>query len=241
LQEIEEDPNWYSNPQNKAELPFPFIYNRLPVDRFHLKGSPNLFEYMGRERFSDLWTNVQSMKLGVSYSQLYIHGSMGYGKSYILAALACLLSRRGKRVVYLPDCRQALRPFLPYLQSALLCAFADPSSTSLRDKIRQFKTAEDATNFVRTLGNIRLYFIVDQINALEHEDVNTDNVSNTMKDNIRDFLFAMFVSHYSITSASANYRTALHMRQKQTSEIKMTMIGGMSEVCTRSSFPLSIP
>jgi hypothetical protein len=48
LQEVNPDPNWYSNPQNIVPFPFPFIYNQLLIDRFHLSDPPeSVFEYMG--------------------------------------------------------------------------------------------------------------------------------------------------------------------------------------------------
>lgn len=46
-------------------------------------------------------------------------------ESHMLAALACLLTKDGRRVVYLPDCRSMLRGPEWYLRSALLLAFAD--------------------------------------------------------------------------------------------------------------------
>ena len=47
---------------------------------------------------------------------------------------------------------------------------------------------------------------------------------------MRAFLEELFVGHFSITSSSVNCYTALHMGQKQTGNIKLPMIGGMSEV-----------
>jgi hypothetical protein len=187
-----------------------------------------LFEFMGRESFSELWERVGSMQLGRGFSQLFIHGSMGYGKSHILAALACFLSCIGKRTVYLPDCRQLLAEPLPYIKSALLCAFSDPSSSSEHDEIRHFTTTDDALAFCRDLNETRLYFITDQMNALDHEGSNEDEVSGDAKTKLRRE--SLFLGHFSTTSASANYRTALNMRQKQDGKLKPTMMGGMSEV-----------
>jgi hypothetical protein len=242
MQSTPTDPKWYSNPGNNKFLPFPLLYTRLPTDRFRLKPSKELpstsvFEFMGRESFSRLWESVGSMQLGVGFSQLFLHGSIGYGKSHILAALVCFLAGIGKRTVYLPDCRQLLAKPLPYIQSALLCTFSDPSSSSERDKIRRFTTTDDALAFCHDLNGTHLYFITDQINAFEREGPNKDKIPDDDKIVLRRLLEAMFLGHFSITSASANYRTAFHMRQKQDGELKLTMMGGMSEVgVAHSSF-----
>lgn len=209
------------------------LYSRLPTDRFPLSEEPvMMFEYMERECFGSLWDKVQSLRIGSGSSQLLLHGNMGYGKSHMLAALACLLFRLGKRPVYLPDCRQMLANSLSYIQSAMLCSFADPSSSSLarRDEIRSFQNMDDALKFCGNFRETHLYFIIDQINALEKEETNADSVSNFQKEDLQAFLQKITVGHYSIASASANYRTFQHMAQKQTGEIKMSMMGGMSKV-----------
>lgn len=59
--------------------------------------------------------------------------TMGYGKSHILAALACLLSRLKCHVVLIPDCKQMVLDPLSYIQSA----FAYPSP-SQREKLMVF-------------------------------------------------------------------------------------------------------
>ena len=53
-----------------------------------------------------------------------------------------------------------------------------------------------------------MYFIVDQINALDHEDANWDAINNTQKDSLSAFLAQMNVGHYRITSALANHKMA---------------------------------
>jgi len=190
-----------------------------------------LFKYMGRERFSELWTKVDSFERGFSFSKLFLNGTMGAGKSHMLAALTCLLFRLGRRPVYIPDCRQLCRDPLPYIQSALLCAFADPSSALQRNEIRSLQSMESAKNFCRNrAGSKSLYFIVDQINALEHEPPNADDHPNARKEELALFLKGISTGHFYIYSASANYRTARWMAQKQTGEDKMSIMGGMSEV-----------
>src|ERR1700733_4389204 len=106
-----------------------------------------------------------------------------------------------------------------YLQSALLCAFANPSSSHRRDKIRAFKSQEDIYNFCRTQSE-PFYFIVDQKNAFEFESANMDVATNSAKQTAQQFLSQLTAMHYTITSMSANYRTVLHMALKQVNEKK---------------------
>jgi hypothetical protein len=127
------------------------------------------------------------------------------------------------------DCRQALAEPLSYIQSALLCAFADPESSSIRDEIRSFDSTDDALDFCNGLVNVRLFFIVDQKNALEHEDTNRDTIPNSDKDALAKLIRRMAIYHYSVSCASTNYGV-MHIAQKQTSSLKMSMMGGLSKV-----------
>ncbi|KAF8431713.1 hypothetical protein BGX38DRAFT_1177614 [Terfezia claveryi] len=52
----------------------------------------------------------------------YLHGTQGSGKSHILAALTCLLMKKGHRVVYIPDCRALILDLFRYLQFSLILA-----------------------------------------------------------------------------------------------------------------------
>jgi len=186
--------------------------------------------YMGRERFDELWKIVRTMDTDTGYPQLYIHGTIGYGKSHILAALVCLLRRLGKRAVYIPDCRQILASPIAYIKSALICAFSDPDSKPQRNDIRKLSTQEDVVSFCVMMHRRSLYFIVDQMNALETARENSDRSPNSLKAGIVEFLDRLFVGQISITSFSANYFTALHMLMKQTGEQKLAMMGGLTEV-----------
>lgn len=133
LWNIEPDPSQYSDPRNMTTFPFPFIYSQLPADQFHFHQFH--FAYMGWTAFSELWWTVHELKVGERYTWLYIQGTMGNGKSHIIAVFGGLLSHSGKWMVYLPDCREHLVNKLCYLQTALLCTFADPPSSDEHDKI----------------------------------------------------------------------------------------------------------
>jgi len=177
LQGINDDPSYYSDPRYMTSFPFPFDYGRLPAERFRFEDLEELrFMYMGRTNFAQLWKQFNLLKLRGAFTQIYIEGSMGHGKSHILAVLAGLLSRLGKRTVYLPDCRNLLASQIRYMKTALLCAFADPSSSEKRQRIRALNSQEDIELFC---GQQKpMYFIIDQMNALDHEETNRDNVND---------------------------------------------------------------
>lgn len=203
------------------------MHKRRPVDRFPL--TEEYFQYMGRERFTEVWDTVRSLKPG-EYTQLFIEGTTGYGKSHLMAILACLLSRLDYRPVYIPDCRQLFHAPLAQFQTALLFAFSEPSLSLERSEIRTLQSLDQVSGFCRT-QKTRLFFIVDQMNALDLVDgFNRDEVQNEAKQEMRRFLSNIFFGHYSITGASANYKTAKYMEAKQTSDRKISMRGGMSKV-----------
>jgi hypothetical protein len=166
---------------------------------------------------------------------------MGYGKSHILAVLVGLLSRIGKWVIYLPDCRELVGNAMRYLKTAILCAFADPLSSDVRDEIRALRSQDDVIAFCSQQPS--MYFIIDQMNALDHEDANRDMVTNEQKTVAQQCLDQLTYGHYRITSTSANHKMAVHMEKKQTGERKLPLMGGMSEVskCSSYSFVVSFP
>lgn len=141
---LSEEPTKYSAPNEVIDLPFPSV-NEIPP-HFSLLDESKI-SYMGRECFSLVW------KIN----------------SHILAALACLLVRRGTQVVYLPDCRAWLFDPLRYLQNALVFAFVN-SKRSFREEVLDCENLESLANFCARYRNMgQLCFIVNQLNALDPE------------------------------------------------------------------------
>src|SRR5258705_9920619 len=114
---LSEEPTKYSDPNEVFDLPFPSV-NQIPP-RFSLLDECKI-SFMGRECFSQVWKTFGIVKNNPRQRQaIYLFGGKGLGKSHILAALACLLVRKGTQVVYLPDCRAWLFDPLSYLRNAL--------------------------------------------------------------------------------------------------------------------------
>jgi hypothetical protein len=221
-----------SNPTCFLKLPFPFVEHVLPVDRFIIEAGH--FNYMGRECFPRLVVEVEKLNLQNGYRKLYIRGTIGYGKSHLMAALACYLSKQGKAVIYIPDCRAMLDNYVEYLRSAMLMGLA--GAPKLQEEVVSCDGAKDLVRLAQDMARrnppVVLYFLIDQVNALECADFskNRDNIPDELKVQVRGTLDNMASSHIRILSASANYESYKFVYQKQQTEIRIELYGGLSEV-----------
>ncbi|KAJ7292936.1 hypothetical protein C8J57DRAFT_1490408 [Mycena rebaudengoi] len=201
----------YTQPKEWLQLPFPFIYHDLPTHRFSYtfqeSASIPTFTFMPREFLATVYERLVS--LGNGQSSLYLHGTMGLGKSHILAALAILLRRQGNRVVFLPDCGQLVSDPAGYAKSALLCAFSvvsgdEPEARQARETLRKLENPEEIRNWsYGFLQGKKVFFIVDQLNALETGDgkgVNDDDAKRFAK----RFLVGLYMGHVCLRSSSPN-------------------------------------
>ena len=82
------------------------------------------FRYFGREAFKVIYDEAMSLRIHRGPSVYYIHGTLGFGETHVLAALAISLLRGGKKAVFLPDSRQFARYPLGYLKHALVLTYA---------------------------------------------------------------------------------------------------------------------
>jgi hypothetical protein len=223
LSKITPDPKEYSDP-HIVQLPFPSM-NIIP-SRFTING--DTFSYLGREQFAQIWSTwLQVKDNNLRRRAIYVYGTRGYGKSHMLAALACLLIRQGERVVYLPDCFAMLPDPLKYLQVALLFAIRDASS---REQIDRCETLDALASFCVNYNTGRLCFIVDQLNALDPEPQGRDVFTDRDKSRLLSILRRMSNPHVYISSASANHESARYLQKKETGERKIALLGGMTTV-----------
>ena len=228
IQKISDNPADYADPSRAIPLPFP-SKNVVPP-RFDLSGE-GLFSYIGREKFTIIWEACLKIKADTRHRQaIYVCGTGGYGKSHILAALACLLVRKKEPVVYLPDCRAMLREPLEYLRHALLFAFVDSSSSGYRERIYECEDIEALAGFCKNYKRGGLCFIVDQLNALDPELKGEDDISDQRKYELHELLQRILAGHVLITSASANHKSAKYMASKDTGDQKIPLLGGMMTV-----------
>ncbi|KAF8438304.1 hypothetical protein BGX38DRAFT_911088 [Terfezia claveryi] len=214
-----------SNPEEGSSLPFPFCGSRRPTDRFSWD-QEGRFLYYGREVFEDVLSKV--MELGeYGYQELYISGSLGWGKSYLLGALVCYLMKIGKRVVYAPDARWLNGECFRYLQDCLHLTFADDSH--ILQVLRRCQDLQDLqilANDVAESG-ITLYIFLDQANALDDESAGRAPAS--VRAEVSLFLARFSYKHILIQSASGNFKMADLARLAQENVAKIYMNGGLTD------------
>ncbi|RGB36219.1 hypothetical protein C1646_667108 [Rhizophagus diaphanus] len=153
----------------------------------------------------------------------FIYGTIGYGKSYILAIIACFFLRTGKHVVYLPDCCELAKKLENYIKLTLFLAYTD--NIEKINEISACKTTDDIIAFCK-LSEL-LYFIVDQMNVLDY--CNNTEIVEVKKAIILDVLNRMTSEHYYVKSSSVNNESALYLIQKQTNDRRIELYGGFDK------------
>ena len=228
---MEDDPKHYADPSKVVDIPFPFI-GRIP-DRFSLTCS--VFSYMGRENFIKLWDDLGSLQVGVDFSSTKskpifqdakLYGTLGYGKSHMLAALVSLLIRSGRKVVYVPDCKRFLENAFQYMRFSLLMTFFQDKESL--DTVLNAKTLKDLENICISAAKSSLIFIVDQFNAVEL-DSHHPSANDQEKLACQRFLSSVAFQHCILRASSANNTTAIQDAHKQRSELDIKWFGGLSD------------
>jgi len=224
MQNAPEDPSVYSDPSRVLSLPFLSQIRRS--DRFNLSSTYS-FSFMGRESFREVWATIMKVeKKRLHIGAIYVYGSMGFGKSHILAALVCALTRQNRQVIYIPHCGEAYRDPQYHMERAFLFAFADsPSDVKC---ISQWKNFDDIIVFCRSKN--RLYFVIDQENALDPDEESKD-MDNARKLAFLELIQRCTTGHITITSATANVNSYKKTKRIRTNDAKVFLIGGMTRVC----------
>ena len=220
--EVEE----YCNPSTTHWLPF-LASRHLASDRFCFDNEEK-FRYYGRANFVEVYNEVMSMRR-VGRRKLFLHGTSGSGKSHILAALACLLTRKGKPVVYLADCVSLVQSPMRGILASLTIAFANHED--LLEQIKMINSQKSLEEFCDAVARRnQIYWIVDQANALDTMPIGSDRVDEVTKAEVRKLLDKITCLHFKIASSSGNYTHAITDQDRSTSERRLNMYGGLSEV-----------
>lgn len=208
-------------------LPLLFA-GQVPTDRFHLDQNRH-FEFYGRKIFRNVYDAAKAMNILTS-RRLFLHGTLGAGKSHLLAALTCVLRKEGVRVVYLPDCRALLDNPFRYLRHALRLAFFE------QQEIQAFFLAcekiEQLVEFCNNAASAHqhILFIIDQVNALDPQDEARDRYSNETKRLARTLLENITSEHLKLSSSTGNYMHAAYDTHRQTNEKRISIYGGLGKV-----------
>ncbi|RPA91942.1 hypothetical protein L873DRAFT_257780 [Choiromyces venosus 120613-1] len=212
-----------SDPAFETKLPFPFVGNILPK-RFKIDSKDGEYNwvYTGREKFVELLNKLKEVQESPQNSGFWLYGTRGYGKSHLLAALVCYLTARKERVVYIPDCRECVKDPVPYIQAAMLFAWADNDQ---REKIMLLDTMEMIYRYFQNARNV--IFIIDQLNALASLKADSPQVKG-QKGEVEKWLLRYRTGHKFILSTSANYKTYLQTETTQASELRLHVYGGLT-------------
>ena len=223
------DATTFSTPSHGLiSLPFPAVYRSLP-ERFTMSGNEE-WNYIPREKFQDLLTGVLEL-IATPRAGLWLFGTIGYGKSHLLAALVCYLSVTGYRVVYIPDCRACLENPFGYVQAAMALCWA--GSPSLLAEIMALKTRDDISRFFarQPAGVKPIIFVIDQMNALEPASpASAESARNGEKIGLESWLKECSSWHKRVYSSSANYTSYLESLKKQMNLIRVNAFGGLTPV-----------
>lgn len=214
-----------SDPGFEMNLPFPFVYNTLPVRfKLELKDGEHNWGYMGREKFAELLNKFTEVRQSPQNSGFWLYGTRGYGKSHLLAALVCYLTARGERVVYIPDCRECIKDPVTYMRAAMLFAWGDDDQ---REIIILLDTMEMIYRYFQGVRNV--VFVIDQLNALACLTGDSPELIER-KGQTEQWLVRCRAGHKSILSTSANYKTYLQTETTQASELRLHVYGGLTTV-----------
>ena len=171
-----------------------------------------------------------SADAGSKSNTTFIYGTIGWGKSHLLAAMVCLLMRKGRKVVYLPDCKAMLRDPVNYFRSALLLTYA--SQPTVQAEVVGLLSIQDVILFCKRHAD--LTYIIDQYNSLEQDMQKDDTETLEKKKAAHVMIDRATFDRAVVLAASANNLTARVIHDKQLNMNIQTLFGGMDQVCSTS-------
>jgi len=211
-----------SDPERQHDLPFPITYMGTS-SRFAV--SQGVWRYVGREKFPELLRQLEFVRKEISYNELWVYGTRGYGKSHLLAALVCYLSALGECVIYIPDCRNWLRNPVAYFKAAMLFAFTDKAA---QDRILTLETTKGINDFLGRYEHV--HFVIDQMNALNAKAGDHENI-RLAKISLSDWISCLISARKAVLSSSANNHDFLIQQNRQNYNHIMHVYGGLTKVC----------
>lgn len=216
------------NAGNLLELPFlsPYV---LKNERFHPEeDKKDTFLFYGRQDFRDLIDEILGLHCA-GRSKLFFHGTMAAGKSHLLATAACYLFRIGKHVVYLADCLALVKHPVYSIRIALCLASAD--KPDVLSKMSKIKTLDDIRDVCEEVAEeYTIYFLVDQVNALDGDLDSKDRVPLEQKRGLRVLLDQIAEPHLKVQSSSANYSHGKADKTQLSSERRLPLYAGLKKV-----------
>ena len=218
-----------ANPEKHLRLPYPYLGPHRPQDRFSWY-EDGCFSYQGRKAFKEVLRRVKSMRIsgGNGYKELFVHGTMGYGKSHLICALVCFLMKTGERVIYAPDCKYLTTDPFKYMRDAFRLAFAD--NRRILHMINECSDMDGLERLAETIADfgITMFVFIDQANALDAGS--GGRMSSSARAKVMESLCRLSYYHFFIQSASANFEMAAKALFTQEQVDKLELHGGYDEV-----------
>ncbi|KAF8538315.1 hypothetical protein BDD12DRAFT_806239 [Trichophaea hybrida] len=216
---------WTPSPE-LITLPFPALSCRVPSNIFSFSfGAVLHWGYMPRKKFSELLHQVEiQIKSSCRASEIWLHGTTGYGKSHLLAALVCFLIKSGHRVLYLPSCHPLVHAPMCYLQDAMELTWAD--SPDALQQIRALETLPEIISFFHGVEE-EVIFVIDQMEALQQTGP-TDAWCN-IRSELHRALYKASYYHLRVFSTSANTQSYHTLNRSRSNLIKVSAFGGMTK------------
>lgn len=226
LDQLTNDVASFSDPANLFSLPYPSLHGPQS-DKFAIKRENNIpvFRFMGRAYFADVYAHYKAYTDDTSGSRrLVVYGPQGSGKTLCLSALACLLTRLGRYVIYVPSCYLLTLNFVGVIQDALYMAL--PSD--LHSAVDTAKTPEALIELVGDFKEDDLVFILPEWDALFPRYASARE--NSSANSAQDWLTCMIRRHYSICSISASAANWSDVKSLEDSPNIFNIVGGFNDV-----------
>jgi hypothetical protein len=207
---------------NFTTVPFPST-SKEP-DRFQLSDE-RFFQYQNRSELQSLYNDVKGRGNRQCSDTINVVGTIGYGKSHMLAVLALLLLknrmslgvlRNGEvlhpTILYIPDCRivKDEYKFLGMMQENILINFPD--------YVGPLKTVNDINQLLYYKSVI---LIADQYNSIDDKNDDCMNAKKTLFNHLGASV-AVEIRVISMNSWQAT-------QEKQTIDANITYCGGFSD------------
>lgn len=219
-----------SDPKQFLELPYPSTLRKPPGSfALDVRDGIGWFKFMGREILKEVCDAVKFYMKDPSVvpedkGTYYLEGSAGIGKSYILAALACLLVHQEQIVFYIPSCRDLVKSPLVLFKELLSFTFPDRQT-----ELRGITNMEGILSFAEGLAEIAsVICIIDDYDALFNKEYEVDSKSQKA---VKGILNLISVNHFRITTFSSAYPI---WEPPNTAKRILPVFGGLSKVSLTS-------
>ena len=206
-----------TDPSGNAWLPFPSLSHSIP-SRFSREGRS--FYFVGRPQLKDVLEQIKDRQDAQHHLQWL--GTIGYGKSHLLAAAACCLLAEGWEVVYIPDCSDLLDEAVAYhvLRDALLMAFAGIGThiTAIEKCATIDALVQWCVGSLPVAKDSKLVFLLDQAHAMVGAGQRPKWVAE------------LLYNRCAVKAVSLRDPGILGTLSKQRNETDVMFFGGLSEV-----------